>query len=42
VLLSSETDDFTVNELIREFELEPLDRYFARSLAARRGTATQC
>jgi len=33
VLVSSETDEFTVKDLIREFELETLDDYLARSSA---------
>lgn len=32
VLLFSETPEFSVNELIREFQIEPLDDYFARAL----------
>ncbi|GAA3399536.1 carbon-nitrogen hydrolase family protein [Paenibacillus hodogayensis] len=35
VLLSSETDEFTVNELIREFGLEQLDDYWQRALEHR-------
>lgn len=30
VLVTSETDEFTVNDLIQEFELETLDEYFER------------
>jgi len=30
VLVTSETDEFTVNDLIKEFELETLDSYFER------------
>lgn len=33
VLISSETDEFTVRELIREFQFELLDDYWARSLS---------
>ena len=33
VLISSETDEFTSDDLIREFEIELLDDYMARSLA---------
>ena len=36
VLLSSETDEFTVEDVAKEFELEMLDDYFNRSLAHRR------
>lgn len=36
VLVTSETDEFTVKELADEFELEYLDDYFERSLAHRR------
>lgn len=35
VLVSSETDEFTVEDLIREFELETLDDYLARASACR-------
>lgn len=35
VLLSSETDEFTVEDIAKEFELESLDDYFKRSLAHR-------
>ena len=35
VLLSSETDEFTVEDIVKEFELEPLDDYFQRALAHR-------
>lgn len=35
VVLSSETDEFTVHDLIREFGLEPLDDYWQRALAHR-------
>jgi hypothetical protein len=43
VLVSSETDEFTVDDLIREFALERLDDYFARATAiqtARRPAVT--
>ena len=33
VLLSSETDEFSIDEVVKEFDLEPPDGYFARSLA---------
>ena len=33
VLISSETDEFTVDDLVKEFEIELLDDYFARALA---------
>ncbi len=33
VLLSSETEGVSVDDLMREFEIEPLDDYIARSLA---------
>jgi predicted amidohydrolase len=36
VLVTSETDELTADDLVREFELEPLDDYFERSRAARR------
>ncbi len=32
VLISSETDEFTVDDVIAEFQIETLDDYFARSL----------
>lgn len=35
VLVTSETDELTVDDLIREFEMEPLGDYFARALAHR-------
>ncbi|MDF2722501.1 MAG: carbon-nitrogen hydrolase family protein [Paenibacillus sp.] len=33
VLISSETDEFSARELLREFAFEPLDDYFARAMA---------
>jgi len=33
VLISSESDAFTVHDLVKEFEIERLDDYFARSIA---------
>jgi len=36
VLVSSETPDQTVGQMLSEFEIEPLDEYFARSRTARR------
>ncbi len=36
VLVSSEADEFTVEELVREFGIELLDDYFARALAHHR------
>ena len=33
VLISSETDDKTSDDLVREFEIELLDDYWVRSLA---------
>ncbi|GBG11036.1 carbon-nitrogen hydrolase family protein [Paenibacillus agaridevorans] len=38
VLVSSETTEFTANDLVEEFELEKLDNYFSRSLAYHRNT----
>ncbi|NOZ28396.1 MAG: carbon-nitrogen hydrolase family protein [Chloroflexi bacterium] len=35
VLISSEGEDLTVEDLMREFEIESLDDYFARSIAHR-------
>ena len=35
VLVSSESDDRTVDDLVAEFDLEPLDDYFTRSLEER-------
>ncbi|TNJ63929.1 carbon-nitrogen hydrolase family protein [Paenibacillus hemerocallicola] len=35
VIIASETDEFTVHDLIREFGLEPLDDYWQRALAHR-------
>jgi predicted amidohydrolase len=35
VLISSETDEFTIKDMIEEFEIEELDDYMARSLAHR-------
>ena len=35
VLISSETKEVTISELIAEFEIERLDEYFNRSLAHR-------
>lgn len=35
VIISSESEDFTIEEIIREFELELLDDYMSRSLAHR-------
>jgi len=35
VLISSEHETISVNEMIKEFEIELLDDYFARSLAYR-------
>lgn len=37
VLVTSETDEFTADEVVAEFELEPLDDYFARSRQHREG-----
>lgn len=36
VLISSETDECTTRDLIEEFQFEPLDDYFARSLSYHR------
>ena len=36
VLLSSETDEFSIGDITKEFGLEPLEEYFDRSLAHRR------
>lgn len=38
VLVSSETADFTANDLVKEFELVKLDDYFAQSLAFHRNS----
>ena len=35
VLISSESDEFSVRDLVEEFEIELLDDYFERSLAHR-------
>ncbi|NSW92050.1 MAG: carbon-nitrogen hydrolase family protein [Firmicutes bacterium] len=35
VLISSESDDFSIDDIVKEFEFELLDDYFARSLAHR-------
>ena len=35
VLISSETDEFTIEEVVEEFGIELLDHYFERSLAHR-------
>ncbi len=35
VLLTSETDEFSAWDVVREFDIEPLDDYFARSLRHR-------
>lgn len=37
VLLTSETDEFTVGDLVKEFEIELLDDYFERSRRGRDG-----
>ncbi len=37
VLITCEADEFTVDDLIAEFEVERLDDYFARALAHRHG-----
>ena len=33
VLISSETDEFTIDDVVREFKIEVLDDYMARALA---------
>lgn len=35
VLLTCEADDITIDDIMREFEIEPLDDYFARACAHR-------
>ncbi len=40
VLVSSETDEFTVRQVVEEFEIELLDDYFARSIAHANRTRT--
>ncbi|MBL4574682.1 MAG: carbon-nitrogen hydrolase family protein [Opitutaceae bacterium] len=35
VLISSETDEFTIEDMIKEFELEPWDDYYDRAMAHR-------
>jgi hypothetical protein len=32
VLITSESDQWTIDEMIAEFQIEPVDEYFARSL----------
>ena len=39
VLISSETDEFTIQDVIDEFKIEVLDDYFARALAHRHNPA---
>lgn len=39
VLLTSETDEFDVEEIVQEFGLEPVEQYFQRSLTHRCETA---
>lgn len=36
VLITSETDEFTIKDIVKEFELELLDDYFERALAHKR------
>jgi hypothetical protein len=33
VLISSETDEFTIDDVVREFKIELLDDYMTRALA---------
>ncbi|MDF2716615.1 MAG: carbon-nitrogen hydrolase family protein [Paenibacillus sp.] len=40
VLISSETDEFSAQDLVREFNIEPLDDYLARSLSHHQTSAS--
>jgi len=42
VLLSSESDEFSISDIAREYELESLDHYLTRSLAHRNAHRSAC
>ena len=41
VLLTSESDEFSIGEIMREFDIEPLDHYFERSIENQK-SRTEC
>jgi hypothetical protein len=41
VLVTSESDQRTIGDMLREFEMEPIDDYFDRSRAARSAALRQ-